>query len=541
MPKYVFITGGVLSSVGKGVITASIAKILNARGYKVTTIKIDPYFNVDAGTMNPFQHGEVFVTADGGETDLDLGHYERFLDIELSKDHNITSGKVYLKVIMDERQGKYLGETVQLIPHVTNEIKRQIRSVVERSGAEIGIVEIGGTVGDYEGLPFLEAIRQMRLEEGYENTVFIHVALVPVIETTGEPKTKPLQHSVVELRRIGIQPDIIIARCKIWLDEGTKRKIALFTNVPVEAVFTAPYVDTIYRIPLVLEEEGLGDYLVRRLKLEPRRPDYSSWCNFIEAISNPVDEVAVGLCGKYVKLKDSYLSIIEALNHAGAKLRLRPRLVWIDSEKVERGEVDRSILDNVDCVIVLPGFGTRGAEGKIKVIEWVRERRIPFLGICFGMQLAVVEFARNVLGLQGANSTEIDPNTPHPVVDLAPEQRVIDRFGGTMILGNRPIRIVEGTLAHKFYGDTLVYERHRHRYIVNEKYIPKLEAAGLIVSGYRADTTHKIVEIIELRDHPFFIGTQFHPEFRSRPLRPHPLFVGLLRAAHEYKKFYRKR
>jgi len=541
MPKYIFITGGVLSSVGKGVITASIAKLLSARGYKVTTIKIDPYFNVDAGTMNPYQHGEVFVTFDGGETDLDLGHYERFLDVELTKDHNITSGKIYLKVIMDERQGKYLGQTVQLIPHVTDEIKRQIRSVVEKSSAEIGVIEIGGTVGDYEGLPFLEAIRQMRLEEGSENTVFIHVALVPVIETTGEPKTKPLQHSVVELRRIGIQPDIIIARCKVWLDEETKRKIALFTNVPVEAVFTAPYVDTIYRIPLVLEEEGLGDYLVKRLRLEPRRPDYSSWCSFIEALTNPLDEVSIGLCGKYVKLKDSYLSIIEALNHAGAKLRLRPRLVWIDSEKVEKGEIDESIIDEVDGIIVLPGFGTRGAEGKIKVIQWARENKVPFLGICFGMQLAVIEFARNVLGLHNANSTEVDPNTPHPVVDLAPEQRSIDKLGGTMILGNRPVKIVEGTLAHKLYGETLVYERHRHRYIVNPSYLPMLEKAGLVVSGYRADTTYKIVEIFELRDHPFFIGTQFHPEFRSRPLRPHPLFVGLLEAAYRYKKLYRRR
>ncbi len=541
MPKYIFVTGGVLSSIGKGVITASIAKILSARQYRVTTIKIDPYFNVDAGTMNPYQHGEVFVTADGGETDLDLGHYERFLDVELSKDHNITSGKVYLKVITDERLGKYLGETVQLIPHVTDEIKREIRSVVERSNAEIGVVEIGGTVGDYEGLPFLEAIRQMRLEEGFDDTVFVHVALVPVIETTGEPKTKPLQHSVVELRRIGIQPDVIIARCRTWLDESTKTKIALFTNVPVKAVFTAPYVDTIYRIPLILEEEGLGDYLVRRLKLEFRRPDYTSWNEFISFLTNPADEVLIGLCGKYVKLRDSYLSIIEALNHAGAKLRLKPNLVWIDTEKVERGELDETILDQVDCVIVLPGFGTRGAEGKVRVIKWARERKMPFLGICFGMQLAVVEFARNVLGLRDANTTEINPNTPHPVVDLAPEQRSLDRFGGTMILGNKPVRIVEGTLAHKLYGTTMVYERHRHRYIINERYIEMFERAGMIFSGYRADVPHRIVEIFELRDYPFFVGTQFHPEFRSRPLRPHPIFVGLLKAAYEYRKLYRRR
>ncbi|NPA69769.1 MAG: CTP synthase [Crenarchaeota archaeon] len=542
MKKYIFITGGVLSSVGKGVITASIAKILQARGYSVTTIKIDPYFNVDAGTMNPYQHGEVFVTADGGETDLDLGHYERFLDVELSKDHNITSGKVYLKVIMDERAGKYLGQTVQLIPHVTDEIKREIRYAVDKSGAQIGIIEIGGTVGDYEGLPFLEAIRQMRLEEGFNNTVFVHVALVPIIETTGEPKTKPLQHSVFELRRIGIQPDIIIARCKIWLDEDTKRKIALFTNVPPDAIFTAPYVDTIYRIPLILDEEGLGDYLVARLGLEKRRPEFGEWCSFIENLLNPRDEVSVGLCGKYVKLKDSYLSILEALNHAGAKLRVRPRLVWIDAEAVEQGskeELDK--LKSVDSLIVLPGFGTRGAEGKIRVIKEAREMGIPFLGICFGMQLAVVEFARNVLGLHNANSTEIDPNTPEPVIDLAPEQKNIDKVGGTMMLGNKPVKIVENTLAHKLYGTDLVYERHRHRYVVNEKYIEKLERAGMIVSGYRADSPYRIVEIIELKDHMFFIGTQFHPEFRSRPLRPHPVFVGLLDAALRFKYSYKSK
>ncbi|NPB00608.1 MAG: CTP synthase [Crenarchaeota archaeon] len=536
MKKYIFVTGGVLSSVGKGVITASIAKILQARGYTVTTIKIDPYFNVDAGTMNPYQHGEVFVTADGGETDLDLGHYERFLDVELSKDHNITSGKVFLKVIMDERAGKYLGQTVQLIPHVTDEIKREIRYAVDKSGADIGIVEIGGTVGDYEGLPFLEAIRQMRLEEGFSNTVFVHVALVPIIETTGEPKTKPLQHSVFELRRIGIQPDIIIARCKIWLDDDTKRKIALFTNVPPDAIFTAPYVDTIYRIPLILDEEGLGDYLVSRLGLESRRPEFGEWCSFIENLLNPRDEVSVGLCGKYVKLKDSYLSILEALNHAGARLRVKPRLVWIDAEAIEQGSRDElEKLKDVDSLIVLPGFGTRGAEGKIRVIKEARELGIPFLGICFGMQLAVVEFARNVLGLHDANSTEIDPDTPEPVIDLAPEQKNVDKVGGTMMLGNKPVKIVENTLAHKLYGTDLVYERHRHRYVVNERYIEKLEKAGMKVSGYRADSPYRIVEIVELRDHMFFIGTQFHPEFRSRPLRPHPVFIGLLDAALRFK------
>ncbi len=536
MVKYVFITGGVLSSVGKGVITASIAKILQARNYRVTTIKIDPYFNVDAGTMNPYQHGEVYVTADGGETDLDLGHYERFLDVELSKDHNITSGKVYLKVITDERAGKYLGQTVQLIPHVTDEIKREIRYAVEKSNAEIGIVEIGGTVGDYESLPFLEAIRQMRLEEGFDNTVFVHVALVPIIETTEEPKTKPLQHSVFELRRIGIQPDIIIARCRTWLDDNTKRKIAMFTNVPYDAIFTAPYVDTIYRMPLILDEEGLGDCLVKRLKLEYRRPELSDWFDFINRLSNPKDEVNIGLCGKYVKLKDSYLSILEALTHAGAKLRIKPRIIWIDADAVEKGvheELDK--INQVHGIIVLPGFGTRGAEGKVMVIKEVRERKMPFLGICFGMQLAVVEIARDLLGLRDANSTEMDPNTPHPVIDLAPEQKLVDKKGGTMMLGNKPIKIIPNTLTYRLYGKELIYERHRHRYIVNEKYIPHLEKVGVRVAGVRADTEYTIVEILELENHPFFIGTQFHPEFRSRPLNPHPLFVGLLEAALQFK------
>ncbi len=536
MKKYIFITGGVLSSIGKGVITASIAKILQARGFSVTTIKIDPYFNVDAGTMNPYQHGEVFVTADGGETDLDLGHYERFLDVELTKDHNITSGKVYLRVIMDERAGKYLGQTVQLIPHVTDEIKREIRHAVDRSDASIGIVEIGGTVGDYESLPFLEAIRQMRLEEGYSNTVFVHVALVPIIETTGEPKTKPLQHSVFELRRIGIQPDIIIARCRTWLDDDTKRKIALFTNVAPDAIFTAPYVDTIYRIPLILDEEGLGDYLTSRLGLEKRRAELGEWCRFIEDLLNPRDEVSVGLCGKYVKLKDSYLSILEALNHASARLRVKPRLVWIDAEAVEQGsEEELEKLKDIHCLIVLPGFGTRGAEGKIQVIRETRELGLPFLGICFGMQLAVVEFARNVMGLSDANSTEIDPDTSEPVIDLAPEQKNIDKVGGTMMLGNKPVRILKDTLAFRLYNTDLVYERHRHRYVVNERYIDKLERAGMRVSGYRADSPHRIVEIVELKDHVFYVGTQFHPEFRSRPLRPHPVFIGLLDAALRFK------
>lgn len=534
MTKYIFVTGGVLSSVGKGVIVASIAKILQARGFKVTAIKIDPYFNVDAGTMNPFQHGEVFVTADGGETDLDLGHYERFLDIELTKEHNITSGKVYINVITAERQGKYLGQCVQLIPHVTDEIKRRIREVSKKSNVDITVVEIGGTVGDYEGLPFLEAIRQMRLEEGFENTVFIHVALVPTLKTTGELKTKPLQHSVVELRRIGIQPDVIIARCEKDLDFESKRKIALYTNVPIEAVFTAPYVDTIYRIPLILEEQGLGKYLVKRLNLIDRKPNLKPWYDFVHNLTNPKDYVVIAMCGKYVRLKDSYLSIIEALKHASAHEKLEVKLKWIDTEEIEKEESKVTELNDVHAAIVLPGFGTRGVEGKIIAIKYIRENKIPFLGICFGMQLAVVEFARNVVGLKNAHSTEIEKDTPYPVIDLAPGQRNVKELGGTMILGNRLIRIVKNTLAYSIYGVEYVQERHRHRYTVNPKYIPLLEKHGLIISGWNTDQ-EELAEIIELKNHPFFIGTQFHPEFRSRPLKPHPIFLSLIRIAYKIK------
>ena len=530
MVKYVFVTGGVLSSVGKGITTASIGLLLKARGYSVTAIKIDPYINVDAGTMNPYAHGEVFVTEDGGETDLDLGHYERFLGVNLSKKNNITTGQIYLSVIEKERRGEYLGQTVQVIPHITDEIKSRIREVAKETGVDVVLVEIGGTVGDIEGLPFLEAVRQMRIEEGFDNTVFVHVALVPVLRTTGEQKTKPLQHSVQELRRIGIQPDIIVARSERPLEPEARRKLALYSNVPIEAVFSNHDVETIYEVPLILEEQGLGSYITRRLGLEDRRPELDAWRDFVRRVKEASRPVRIAMVGKYTKLRDSYLSIIEAVRHAAAALDARPILNWYESTLVEQGKLDpKTPVEENDAVIVLPGFGRRGAEGKIAVIREAREAGRPFLGICFGMQLAVVEVARHLAGLEGANSTELDPNTPHPVVDLLPTQRGVEKLGGTMRLGAHPIRLMPGTLLHRLYGRDIVYERHRHRYEVNPRYVDKLVEAGLEVSGYSLDTGS--VEFVELRGHPFFVGSQPHPEFKSRPMAPSPVFLGLLEAA----------
>lgn len=532
MTKFIFITGGVLSGVGKGVTTSSIAKILQMRGLTVTAVKVDPYLNVDAGTMNPFAHGEVFVTMDGGETDLDLGHYERFLDVELSKDHNITSGQIYLKVINDEREGKYLGQTVQLIPHVTDEIKRRIRLVAEESRADVVLVEIGGTVGDYEGLAFLEAIRQMRLEED-GNVMFIHVALVPVLETTDEFKTKPLQHSVMELRRVGIQPDAIVARSMKPLTQDIRRKIALFTNVGENAIFSSYDVDTIYRVPILLDDQGMGDYIGRFLGLRLNKADWSTWARLSDAVISATEEVNVVLCGKYVKLHDSYISIVEALRHAGAHLGIKPIITWCDSEEVE---THQGLLEDMkpDALIVLPGFGARGVEGKVKAIQFAREGNIPFLGICYGMQLAVVEFARHVLGHEDAHTTEVNPSTQHPVIDLTPEEADVKEIGGTMILGNREIKLVEGSMLHNIYGASRIVERHRHRYEVNPKYFDELRRAGLVLSGWRADLDR--VETIELPNHYFFVGTQFHPEFKSRLTRPQPLFVALLKSASHRRR-----
>ncbi len=534
--KYVFVTGGVLSSVGKGIITSSIGRILQFRGFSVSAVKMDPYVNVDAGTMNPYQHGEVFVTEDGGETDLDLGHYERFLNIELSRSANITTGLVYREVIEKERRGDYLGQTVQIIPHVVEEIKRLLRLNAKNSGCEVLIVETGGTVGDIESLPFLEAIRQFRIEEGYDNTLFVHVPLVPTLKATGETKTKPAQHSVQELRRIGIQPDVIVARAEKPLDQASKDKLALFTSVPKEAIFTSYDVKSIYSVPLILEEQGMGEYLQKRLHLTSsalERGTYSEelnkWSRLVHNILYAEKVVNIGMVGKYTTLPDAYLSITEALIHAGAHIGVKPRLVWIQSEQLESGSSLAEALTGVDAIIVLPGFGRRGTEGKIKAINYARVNYIPYLGICFGMQLAVVEFARNVLGLVGANSTENDPNTPHPVVDLLPEQVSVEDKGGTMRLGGYRIVLTKGSRINSLYSADIIQERHRHRYEVNPAYVPRLVEGGLNITGFSLEGGR--VEVIELKGHPFFVATQFHPEFRSRPLKPSPPYVGLLRAA----------
>ncbi|EZQ03821.1 CTP synthase [Candidatus Acidianus copahuensis] len=527
MVKYIIVTGGVLSSVGKGTVAASIGLLLKQRGYKVTVVKVDPYINVDAGTMNPYMHGEVFVTDDGAETDLDLGHYERFLDINMSKHNNVTAGKVYFEVIRKEREGQYLGQTVQIIPHVTDEIKRMIRNVTDLENVDIVIVEIGGTVGDIESLPFLEAVRQMKLEEEEGNIVFVHVALVEYLEVTGELKTKPLQHSVQELRRIGIQPDIIIGRSTVQLDDETKKKIALFTNVKPEYIFSNFDVKSAYEVPLILEKEGLPLKILFKLNYPEKSVDLSQWNSFVASLNDGKKNVNIALVGKYTRLKDSYLSIKEALYHAAAFLGIKPNLIWIESTDLETKN-PAEVLSKVNGIIVLPGFGARGIEGKINAIKYARENNIPYLGICYGLQLAIVEFARNVLGLKDANTTEVDPNTSHPVVTLLDEQKRVIQVGGTMRLGAQKIILKEGTIAYELYRNHEIYERHRHRYEVNPGYVDKLQDAGLIISGV---SESGLVEMIELKNHKFFVATQAHPEFKSRPLNPAPLFQGFLIAA----------
>ncbi|MCS7097872.1 MAG: CTP synthase [Candidatus Methanomethyliaceae archaeon] len=534
MSKFIFITGGVLSSVGKGILTASIGKMLQVRGHSVSIVKIDPYVNVDAGTMNPYIHGEVFVTEDGGETDLDLGHYERFLDINLSKLNNITTGQIYSSVIEKERKGEYLGRCVQIIPHVTDEIKERLRIVAKLTNAEILLVEIGGTVGDIESLPFFEAVRQMRLEEGYSNTLFVHIALVPILDVTNEQKSKPFQHSIQELRRIGIQPDILVARCRVQIEESIRKKISLFGSVPYDAVFTSYNVDNIYNLPLELDKQGMGDYIVKRLMLNSKPPNWGEWKSIVSSFYNVRDSVKIAMCGKYTKLSDSYISIIEALKHAGAKLGAAPKLEWIETTCLEEDPSSFNF-NNYHGIVVLPGFGARGTEGKILAIKYARENKIPFLGICYGFQLAIVEFARNVLGYKSAHTTEVDPNTPYPIIDLLPEQRNLQNLGGSMRLGAYKILLKEGTMAQKLYGSSIISERHRHRYEVNQKYLNDLEEAGMIISGISYDG--KSVEFIELKDHPFFLGSQSHPEFKSRPGKPSPPFLGFLNACIKRKKF----
>lgn len=521
--KYVIVTGGVVSGLGKGIVTASLGKLLQSAGIKVTAIKIDPYLNVDAGTMNPFEHGEIFVTQDGGEIDQDMGHYERFLNMNLTKNHNITTGQIYKQVIEAERRGDYLGKTVQIIPHITDAIKERIRKIASADGAEVCFVEIGGTVGDIEGMPFLEAVRQMRLEEGEQNVVFVHVTLVPVLDVVGEPKTKPTQHSVRQLMEAGITPDMILCRCKCPLPPDVRRKISLFCNVPESAVFSVVDTDNIYEIPLLFKRDGLLDRLLERLGLRAKHSDLTEWERLVERMRSASKRVRIAIVGKYVRIADTYLSINEALKHAAAHLDAKVEISWIDAEHLEP-----KVLSSYDGVVVPGGFGVRGAEGKISAIRFARENKIPFLGLCFGFQLAVVEFARNVLKLD-ASSTELDPSTPHPVIDLLPEQKSVTEKGGTMRLGAHEIVIKKNTLAYSLYKRERIFERHRHRYEVNPRYVQKLERAGLVFSGKSPDKRR--MEILELPGHPFFLATQFHPEFTSRLENPSPVFLGFVKSS----------
>ncbi len=527
--KYVFVTGGVVSSIGKGLASASVGALLEARGLRVTIVKLDPYINVDPGTMSPYQHGEVFVTDDGAETDLDLGHYERFTSARMTRANNFTTGRIYEAVISKERRGEYLGATVQVIPHITDEIKARVRDATE--GVDVAIIEIGGTVGDIESLPFLEAIRQLKVEAGPQNALSLHVTLVPYIETAGELKTKPTQHSVKEMREIGIQPDILLCRTKTPLSKATKDKIALFSNVAVEAVISAIDVSCIYELPLHLHSEGLDDLIAERLNIWSRSPDLAAWQRIVDRFKKPAKgAVKIGVVGKYVHLKDSYKSLHEALVHGGLANDVKVELEYIDSEEIEREGADK-FLANVDAVLVPGGFGDRGTEGKIQAIGYARTNKIPFFGICLGMQLAVVEFARSVANLDGANSAEFDRDTQHAVIDLMPEQRSVRSKGATMRLGGFPCTLTPGSIAADAYGATEISERHRHRYEVSNEHRDLLQSKGLVISGTSPDK--RLVEMVELKDHPFFVGCQFHPEFKSRPMAAHPIFAGFVGASLE--------
>ncbi len=528
--KYCFVTGGVVSGIGKGIAAASIGRLLKARGYKVAIAKMDPYINVDAGLMNPFQHGEVYVTDDGSETDLDLGHYERFVDEPLSELSNLTTGQVYGAVIAKERDGDYyLGQTVQVIPHITDEIKTQIRRCAHDSGADVCIVEIGGTVGDIEGMPFLEAIRQMRADEGPDNTCYVHVTLVPFLPTTGELKTKPTQHSVRELRGLGISPELLMVRTARKMGPEVKRKLALFCDVAPENIIEAMDVEeSLYHIPLALEKQGVADLVCKELGLEQREPDLTDWIEMCERVTSPEHEVTVAMVGKYMDLKDAYLSVTEALTHGGIANNAQVNIKYVDSEDIER-DGPAAYLDDVQGVIVPGGFGDRGIEGKIAAIGYARANQIPFLGLCLGLQTAVIEFARNVCGLEGANSKEFDIAAAHPVIIYLKEQEYITEMGGTMRLGAYPCKVEAGTLAERLYGSEEISERHRHRYEVSNAYRERLAAKGMVFSGTSPEGD--LVEMVELPDHPFFIASQFHPEFKSRPNRAHPLFRGFIEAA----------
>jgi CTP synthase len=533
MAKYVFITGGVVSSVGKGIVSASLGRILKSRGVRVSILKLDPYINVDPGTMSPYQHGEVFVTDDGAETDLDLGHYERFLDVALTQANSSSSGQVYEEVIRKERRGDYLGGTIQAIPHVTNEIKRRIRQAGHSLDADVVLVEVGGTVGDMEGQPFLEAISQMRYASDVHDTLSIHVTLLPHIGATGELKTKPTQHSVRELRAFGIQPDVIVARADLPVPEALREKISLFCNVQREAVIPLETAkDSIYAVPLTLESAGLGEIVSKRLELWDAEPDLDEWRAFVDRLRNPNHRARIAIVGKYVELHDAYLSIKEALAHAAVHHGGAVDIDWVHSEDLEVRSAE-DVIGQVDGILLCPGFGDRGLEGKVAAVQYARERKIPYLGDCLGLQMLVVEFARNVAGMPAANTTEADPRTPFPVISLLSEQQEVHEMGGTMRLGGYDCRLVEGTLASECYGTEIVRERHRHRYEVNNALLPQLEQHGLKVSGWLTDG--QLVEIVELPDHPWMVAAQFHPEFTSRPNHPNPLFRGFVGAAFEHR------
>lgn len=535
MTKYIFVTGGVVSSLGKGITAASLGRLLKNRGYKVTIQKFDPYINIDPGTMSPYQHGEVFVTDDGAETDLDLGHYERFIDVNLSKASNVTTGKVYQSVINKERKGEYLGSTIQVIPHITNEIKERVLHVGRNDNADIVITEIGGTVGDIESLPFLEAIRQVKKDVPNRNDVlYIHVTLIPYIHAAGELKTKPTQHSVKELRSIGIQPDIIVCRTEKTVSDDMKKKIALFCDVDARAVINNETCSTIYEVPLLLQEEGLDRIVLEKLGLEDRHCDMDEWTAMVNRIKETDasdKEINIALVGKYVALHDAYLSVVESLHHAGYANGVQVKIKWIDSEELEKPGVNLDeVFGDVSGIVIPGGFGSRGVEGKIATVRYAREHKVPFLGLCLGMQCAVIEFARDVCGMKDANSTEFVPDTPYPVIDLMADQADVTEKGGTMRLGTYPCKLLEGSIARSLYDNNeIIYERHRHRYEVNNDFRAKLEEKGLVFSGTSPD--NRLVEIIELKDHPYFEATQAHPEFKSRPTRPHPLFMGLIKAA----------
>ena len=533
MPKYIFVTGGVVSSLGKGITAASLGRLLKSRGMKVTIQKFDPYINIDPGTMSPYQHGEVFVTDDGGETDLDLGHYERFVDINLSKSSNVTAGKIYWSVIHKERKGDYLGSTVQVIPHITNEIKERIYYVGREDNADVVITEIGGTVGDIESLPFLEAIRQVRKEVGKDDTLYLHVTLIPYISAAGELKTKPTQHSVKELRSIGIQPDIIVCRSEHEMSTDMREKLALFCDIDLEAVIQNRTVQSIYQVPLILQEEGLDRIVIEKLNIQTGPEDMTEWRAMVDRILHPSRTVTIALVGKYVALPDAYMSVTEALRHAGIPQSASVQIKWVDAEHVEQCNGDLAkYLGDVDGILVPGGFGDRGIEGKIKAIQYARENKVPFFGLCLGMQCAVIEYARNVCKIADAHSSEFAPLTTNPVIDLMPEQANVVDKGGTMRLGIYPCKVMPGTLTYAAYQDEIIYERHRHRFEFNNAYREKLVSQGLVLGGTLPND--RLVEVVEIKEHPWFVGTQFHPEFKSRPTKPHPLFRDFVAAALKF-------